>query len=369
MILLDFIRDNDNWEELLYEKCIQVKYKGDLAIFNYNLNIGIEQGKEIDFTDPIVKVCRGIIVDLKNMKVVCFPFNKFGNYTEYYADDIDWKTARVQDKIDGSIVKLYWYDGKWNWATNSMIDASDATTSSVVHKDYLSLIKSASNYNEIPFSDLNGDYTFIFELVSPENRVVVNYDKTMLYHIGTRHNHNGKEYNCNIGIIKPKEYSLHSLDDCITAVEKLNSGDKCDHEGFVVVDDNYNRVKIKSMQYLTVHRMLGNGNLTKKRMVELIRANKNLDTLCNDFPNQSAVIYWYKYQMARLELDLSEYLIYIANLWEEQEHDRKAVAKLINKDKLATFGFKWLDDNSQTAKGMLDDLLPRQIEKYIEEYK
>jgi hypothetical protein len=97
MILLDFIENNDNWEELLYEKCVQVKYKDNLAIFNYNLNLGIEQGKEIDFTDPIVKVCRGIIVNLDNMDVVCFPFNKFGNYTEYYADDIDWKTARVQE--------------------------------------------------------------------------------------------------------------------------------------------------------------------------------------------------------------------------------------------------------------------------------
>jgi hypothetical protein len=368
MILLDFIKDNDNWEELLYDKCVQVKHKGDLAIFNYNLNLGIELGKEIDFTDPIVKVCRGTILDLKNMKVVCFPFNKFGNYTEYYADDIDWSTARVQQKVDGSIVKLYWYDGEWRWATNSMIDASDAGTQSVIHKDYLSLIRSAVNYHEIPFDDLNKDFTFIFELVSPENRVVIKYNKTMLWHIGTRSNISGKEYNSNIGIIKPKEYPLNSLDDCIKAVEELNTTDICEYEGFVVVDNNYNRVKIKSMQYLTIHRMLGNGNLTKKRMIELIIANENLDALCKDFPSQSAVIYWYKYQMARLELDLSEYLIYITNLWEEIEHDRKAFANTIKADRLSSFGFKWLK-NQQTAQEMIDNLKSCQLEKFIEDYK
>ena len=109
MLLLSFIKNNSNWAELLKQKFIRIKYKGDLAIFNYDLNLAIEMGGNIDFTDPLVKECRGIIIDLKNMKVVCFPFNKFGNYTEYYADNIDWNTARVQEKIDGSIVKLYYY--------------------------------------------------------------------------------------------------------------------------------------------------------------------------------------------------------------------------------------------------------------------
>ena len=53
---------------------------------------------------PIVKECRGIILDENdNWKVVSYPFNRFYNYGQNEAEkDIDWSTAVVQEKADGS---------------------------------------------------------------------------------------------------------------------------------------------------------------------------------------------------------------------------------------------------------------------------
>ena len=101
--ILSFIIDHpDTWQIDLEAKNIRVKQQGDLAIFNYRPGA--------DFNDEIVREARGIIIDIKNLSVVCYPFTKFGNYYESYADDIDWSTAQVQEKIDGSIVKLYHYN-------------------------------------------------------------------------------------------------------------------------------------------------------------------------------------------------------------------------------------------------------------------
>ena len=166
-----FIKDNpDDWREKLDEKKIGIKEKDGLVIFNYDI--------AADFSDPVVQEARGIILDMNTLDVVCWPFRKFGNFQESYSDKIDWDTARVQDKIDGSIVKLWYLDG-WRWSTNSMIDAKDAV-SSITSIDYLKLIKDTANYNMIPFDELDHDYTYIFELTGPLNQIVVLSDIPLL---------------------------------------------------------------------------------------------------------------------------------------------------------------------------------------------
>ena len=56
-----------------------------------------------DFHNDIVKECRGLILDADTFEVVSYPFNKFFNYGEQYADDVDWHTAYVTEKLDGCV--------------------------------------------------------------------------------------------------------------------------------------------------------------------------------------------------------------------------------------------------------------------------
>ena len=242
-----FAAEHDNWRGLLAEKGIGIKEEDNLAILNY--------GIPCDFTDPIVQEARVIIIDTKSLGVVCWPFRKFGNYGEGYTDDIDWGTDREQEKIDGSIAKL-WHDKNdnlWRWSTNSMIDASEAH---VMDKavSFMELIRRADNYNDIPYDDLDRDMTYIFELVAPEQKIVIRYDYPYLYHIGTRSNITGQEIDLDIGIKKPAEYPLHSLTECVRAAEALNAGnDTVKFEGYVVVDANWHRIKVKSPEYVYMH--------------------------------------------------------------------------------------------------------------------
>lgn len=77
-----FISEHENWRDILKDEYkITVKEEYPFAIFNY--------GIDCDFSNPIVQESRGIILDLDNLEVVCWPFRKFGNYNESYADKID----------------------------------------------------------------------------------------------------------------------------------------------------------------------------------------------------------------------------------------------------------------------------------------
>lgn len=366
-----FISEHEDWRDILKDEYkIVIKEEYPLAIFNY--------GIDCDFADPIVQEARGIIIDLETLNVVCWPFRKFGNYNESYADKIDWNTARVQDKIDGSIIKMWWNrtTGRWQFSTNGTINAETTLANQMTQETFLDVIKKADNYEEIVLrlEDLSKDHTFIFELVSPETQVVVKYPVSHLYHIGTRNNISGMEINSDIGIEKPKEYFLKSLDDCLSAAYDLNKSDDglihdVKKEGFVVVDDNWNRIKIKSPDYLMLHRMSSNSNFSKERIIGIIRDGVvSIPSICDDFPNYAHYFKFYDFKISELEYQAKVFCDLTDRIYEEYSHERKAVANIIKKHRLAGLGFKHLDSGKSGCE-LLEEMPLSQYCKYIPDYK
>lgn len=358
-----FAAERQDWKDLLDRKGITVKESGRLSILNY--------GIECDFSDPIVQEARGIILDAETFDVVCWPFRKFANYGEGYADCIDWNTARVQEKIDGSIVKL-WFDRveeKWRWSTNSMIDASEARTMDG-SCSFLDLIRRADNYRDIPFESLEQDCTYIFELVAPEQKIIIQYDYPFLYHIGTRSNITGHEYNTKIGIKKPQEFSLHSLADCIAAAEQLNAGSgKIRQEGFVVVDANWHRIKVKSPEYVYAHRIATNRVYTKKRLVPMVRRDDDsLEELIKTAPDAEVYARYYQWQYAELKRAIRAAVSRARAMYEELGHDRKAMAGRLKEEQLQYFCFKALGNN-MTVEELLSDLQDSAVARWLPDYQ
>lgn len=358
--LLNFIYCNaSNWREVMKVKGINISEDGYLMLLKY--------GIDCDFSDPLVQEARGIIFDMSTFEVVCWPFNKFGNYGESYADNIDWSSARVQEKIDGSIVKLYWYNNAWRWATNGVINAAKAEVQNY-NKSYYDLIRSARNYKEIFYNDLNKDYTYIFELVSPYNRVVIEYNFTELYHIGTRNNRTGEELNIDLGIQKPKEYPLTSLADCLSAAQVL-----CDdgetHEGFVVVDKDWHRIKIKTPEYLAQHHTWNNGSylINKNVAVQMALAHQYDDVYSAHHAYMSQ-IRWYQHQIELLGWEVDRFLIMVRAIYEEYSFERKAVANAIKHHRLSYFGFKGLDNN-KTSNELFAEMTAEKLAKFLPDYE
>lgn len=278
----DFILKNKNWEELLSASpyCLKIKRKDDYIKFNYNQI-------ESDFSNPLVQEARGIIFYEPTWEAVCVPFFKFFNYGESNASKLDWKTARILEKIDGSIISVWFHNGKWHISTNGTIDANDAEIqfSTEGFKTFYDVFFDAAR-KSFPikmFEDilartnyyLNTRYTYIFELVSPLTKVVISYPENKLYHIGTRDNISLQECEMNLGVEKPKEYKFSSMEETIEFARKFDKN----HEGFVIIDSNYKRNKIKSEVYLSLHRLKGEGAMTNKRALDLISINEQEEFL------------------------------------------------------------------------------------------
>ena len=274
-----FCAEHENWEELLTGEPYNLKISedGPYIMFKYNQ-------LSSDFNIPMVREARGIIFRKGEWEnPVCWAFNKFFNVQESFADEIDWNTAFVTEKIDGSLIKFFYDDGKWRIATNGTIDAFKAELGDVRMPNFGTYVLRCGVNKD--FDALNKDLTYMFEIVGPYNRVVIPYEETELYFLGARNKYTGEQYTCDAATMaklgvsqhrRPKVYSLRSINDCIEAASALG----WDDEGFVVCDAQFNRVKIKSPAYVMAHYARNNNVITRKYLLEVILAGETEEFLC-----------------------------------------------------------------------------------------
>ncbi len=249
-----------------------VKEEGNLAIIKYNQISS-------DFSEEMVREARGIIFYKPTWDVVCYPFEKFFNYGEPNADKLDESELHIYQKIDGSLAKVWYFEGAWRLSSNGVIDASEVVMNDGINFQSL-FMRALSTYklNWPEFtSTLDKNYTYMYELATPDNKVVVSYDKYMLFYLGQRNNYTyQEEYHPDARIDNVKVYNFNSIEEIINAASELPNSE----EGYVVRDKNWNRVKIKNPVYFMLHKLANNG---KPDLVQYV-IEHNEDELLAYFP-------------------------------------------------------------------------------------
>ena len=355
--IINFIREHTNWEELLSSPpySLSIKRKDTRILFKYSqINS--------DFSLEIVREARGLILEDKTWKIVCYPFKKFFNYGEAYADEIDWKTAKVTSKEDGSLIKIYHYNGEWRVGTNSTIDAEDAVLNSPYYRNFRELFDVAANNCKFGFDRLDPNYTYLMELCSCHNTIVVPYNEPKLFHIGTRNNITCGEVEVDIGIEKPKQYMLSSLDDCIAMAATFDFT----KEGFVVVDKNYHRVKVKSEDYVRVHRLANNGSITLERAIDLIRMNE-LEEFLVYCPQYTDFINDVRHRFNKFYSDIY-FNVNMALIEKMECETRKDFAAVVKTFKYPMVWFKVYDTKSFDIDVWISSLTTAKLASYLEKY-
>lgn len=292
MHLLEFINYYENWEEILSKPPynISIKTDGDYKLLKYNQI-------ESDFDYQVVQECRGCILkrDFDGEWIyVCRPFNKFFNYGEPWAAPIDWRKVSVTEKIDGSLMKIWYDNNKWHLSTNGTIDAFKAYINEG-DKTFGELFESILEEKVEVFAEECGlwkDCTYLFEMVSPENRIVIPYDYG-IYYLTCYDNEARKEWppiysqfmRLRQYVSFPKTFQFNSLEEVVKCAEGLDSM----HEGFVVRDFHGNRIKVKSPEYLRAAHLFVKGHIGKADILKMLK-DGTIDDFEGYFPQYHELI-------------------------------------------------------------------------------
>ena len=260
--------------------------------------------------------CRGLIVDeADDWAIVSHPFDKFFNAGEAGASEIDWHSARVYEKLDGSLMSLYFYDGAWQVASSGVPDAGGpfgTRSGFTMAQGFWEIWRDLGL--DLPTQDFAG-WWFGFEMMTPWNKIIVPHETSKLVCIGARAA-NGREVRSeSLDFDWPTvvSYPLQTLDDVLAAAENIHP---TQGEGFVVCDDCFRRVKIKSPQYVALHHL--RDQLSIPRMLDLVRQGEGEEFLAYfpDFGMQFQQIQKrYDALVAQIESDYRE----IENIAEQRD--------------------------------------------------
>lgn len=299
MLTVNFIKKHGLQDFIEETKVIVKDYpEANLIVLNYNQ---IETPK-----NQMTSECRGLILNSTTFDVVSRSFDRFYNLGEQPETQIhlDIKKAVVFDKIDGSVIKVYYYRNKWEISTRGTAFAdSDINGFGITFRE---IVLSALGMTEEEFqieaeNTFNKDSTYIFEVTSMENRVVTHYIGRSLWFLAARNNKTGEYVTPEKMLANVKtvpSYKFETLQDCVETAKNLPNL----LEGYVIYQDGVPVCKVKSPAYLAVHAIKGEG-LTPKRIMSLVLMNEQHEYLTY-FPEDSNAFDPYVAALSNLLTDI-----------------------------------------------------------------
>lgn len=319
----------ENIENLIKENYISKRKhpSEDLFILNYTAKTQYEE-----FWNETTVSCRGLIVD-KNYNIVCRCFKKFFNY-EQVLNEVNSlinqnKKFEITEKLDGSLGILYWINNNPFIATRGSFESEQAIrANSILYNKYKHV-----------FNQLDKDFTYLFEIIYPENKIVVNYgNKEDLILLGIINNKTGEEYNTDILNIfnKAKKYQIEEYN-----FNNLKSLNKENSEGFVVRAECGFRFKIKFAEYVRLHKLIF--GINSKLIWESLKEKKELNL--EDVPDE--IYNWVKCLKDKLCENYKSIENEAISLFKEiKTNDRKQFAHKALEHKFHPILFKMLDKKS-----------------------
>jgi RNA ligase len=292
------LMDMDLYRQMVREKYIRVNeftlevsylHKKTFRILGYT-----EKAQFDNLWNEVTKQCRGLVID-ENWNVLARPFDKFMNLSEDDKQLMD-EPVHVSDKMDGSLGILFcynqqfpedrWHDPtpvrsvpavyyapwepKWTLITRGSYDSDQAVMGRKLAEQHTGL--------------LDPNWTYMVEIIYPENRIVVNYgDRKGLTWLGAR--------NLSTGLVRlsPSQYEWYGEQTKVfpykTLREALECPPRANAEGYVVYFPNLDyRIKVKQDDYVALHRVVT--GLTKRRVWENMKDGKTLADLLEIVPDE-----------------------------------------------------------------------------------
>jgi hypothetical protein len=308
MDLIKFIKDSNltNYIELkdkLEADPYFLKIKEDPDLPDLFL---IHTQDKSDFNNIIVRQCNGIIMEKNTLKIICYSFEKCIDDDTKLDERMNTENMQLQFAMEGALIRLYFYQNNWFLATKKCINASKSKW--ISSKNFLKLfeecLSSIQNLEKMQEKlNINCCYTFI--LMHPENNIIPDNKVMKLFHISTRNLITLEETDENIGIEKIYSKSFHSS-EIEPMIDSLKNETNYIYEGYMIIDNNYNRQKFKSNIFKNVRNIWGNTNNRFYRYLELRKDFNLLNQYLSIFPYDKQLLFEYEENINKLAFKILE---------------------------------------------------------------
>jgi hypothetical protein len=257
---------------------------------------------------PLVKECRGLVLEHGTWNLVAKAFDRFFNIEEYPEEvaDFDWSSCTATDKEDGSLIMCFWYKDRYHvktrfgWAQDNPSDGPFSW-----EELFWQAMPADICRGEPPEKDRLG-VTHVFELCTPYNQIVRYYDKPVAFWLSdivTKQDYGPLNADIPIpyeqpviyrrlaggycGFTLPRLHEFRSAEEVAKFIEGETAKDLT-FEGVVLRDKNNRRIKAKSAEYVRLHSLRGNpmgGNLCSPSKLVLFCLKEDPSEILSYFPD------------------------------------------------------------------------------------
>jgi RNA ligase len=237
-----------------------------LTIWNYSQTTQYESK-----WDEITLQCRGLVTDTEG-NIVARPFRKFFNMEE--GKHTPTSEFDVYEKMDGSLIIIFWYDGGWVVASRGSFTSEQAVAAKRIFFDELD-------------HNFSIGITYLFEFTARWNRIVVDYgEKENLTLLGAIRTDDGDEASWEVlkKIGDGARCDVVKKYDGILNYSELKDKIQQNEEGFVIRFSNGERMKIKGEEYLRLHKVMT--EVSTKSVWEVLFNGDSMENLLNDVPDE-----------------------------------------------------------------------------------
>lgn len=299
----------------------EITYGRHTRSFNYRLDI------LNSFTKIGGRNFRGTTYDIETKELLALPFFKFFNYNQSLFtkdDEVEkWKIKSIYEKVDGSLVYFYIVNGNLVCRTQR----SSTNMQSIVS---LNIVKRDLKLEEFITTMIFKGYTPMFEFLSPANRLIVRYNFETLCYLGSRNRYTGDILYPNddhekllngVEMYKNPIISTYPIVENLKTVENVVKECKQDkfnniftklktfrkykifnkiiewiynryrnkvREGYCIVFDNGEIVKVKRVNYLYLFKIKDNME-SDKEIVKCLFDNR-LDDIISEFKEDPIIL-------------------------------------------------------------------------------
>ena len=236
--------------------------------------------------DDVTMHCRGLIYD-DARHVIARPFRKFWNlndsrWPETQEANLPSELPESTKKYDGSLGILWRYRGEWGIATRGSFRSNQSRWGTQWAKRL--------DLEACPLT-----YTPLFEIIYPENRIVVNYDfqgLVLLTMVGIEGSDEPSRSMVESKALLAGCRAVKRFDKTLAECVADNSKNE---EGYVLRWPSTGlRIKVKLPEYVRLHKLIT--GISPKTIWEMLKTGEDCGDLLRDVPKEfeNWVLFWEK---------------------------------------------------------------------------